>query len=500
MTALTPETPVGVIGAGTMGNGIAEVAAKAGHTVRLYDVDPEAAQAGVEAIAERLAKLVSRDRMTPSQREEVLARVSPADNLSDLAPCGLVVEAIVEKLEVKQKVFAELEAHVAADAWLTSNTSSLSITAIAGALSHPQRFAGLHFFNPAPILKLVEVVRGMATDGALIEGLSQTVRAWGKSPVVCRSTPGFIVNRIARPYYAEAMKLVEEWGYTPQMVDTVLTQVGGFKMGPFTLTDLIGQDVNFAVTSSVWSAFFNDPRYTPSLVQQELVEAGRLGRKSGQGFYAYADGGAGFQPVPPSPRETASPAQVQARKAQGKSILFSRLALAVDTHVELPVPGTLLACDGGYIASNWGMSAREIEARTLRPAVVLDVASHADRGGHVAMGVGPKAQAKFGKAATALLQNAGYEVWQVPDCPGLVVGRTVAMLCNEVFDAVAKQVASEADIDTAMTLGVSYPEGPAAWGRRLGLDRILGILTMLHDAEPTGRYRAAPRLWQEAHQ
>ena len=282
---------VGVIGAGTMGAGIAQVAAQAGHSVLLFDMRPDAVAAALNGLAATMEKLVAKGKFTREDADALLGRISPAPTLKDLSGCGLTIEAIVENLDIKKKVFAELEGFVVHDAILASNTSSLAITAIAAACQQPERVIGLHFFNPAPVMPLVEVVPGLLTAPELPERCAALMRTWGKAPVICKDTPGFIVNRVARPFYGESIRIYEEGIADMASIDHALKSVGGFRMGPFELMDLIGNDINFAVTRSVWEAFFYDPRYKPSLTQQRQVESGRLGRKTGQGYFNYTDPG-----------------------------------------------------------------------------------------------------------------------------------------------------------------------------------------------------------------
>ncbi|MCW5898078.1 MAG: 3-hydroxybutyryl-CoA dehydrogenase [Flavobacteriales bacterium] len=291
---------VAVIGAGTMGSGIAQVAAQAGHKVVLFDTRREAVDKALAGLRKTLDKLVEKGKFTAEQADGIHSRITPASDLKDLAGRGLVIEAIVEDLGIKQKLFAELEGIMATDAILATNTSSLSVTAIAGGLKHPERMVGLHFFNPAPLLPLVEVVPGLASDDALASRSATLMTAWGKVPVICKDTPGFIVNRVARPFYGEAIRIYEEGIADMPTIDAAMKSVG-FRMGPFELMDLIGNDINFTVTKTVWEAFFFDPRYKPSFTQQRQVESGRLGRKSGRGYYSYADGSTpAFPNVAPS--------------------------------------------------------------------------------------------------------------------------------------------------------------------------------------------------------
>lgn len=280
---------VAVIGAGTMGSGIAQVAAQAGHNVVLFDTHKEAVDKALAGLRKTLDKLVEKGKFTAEQADGIHGRITPASDLKDLAGSGLVIEAIIEDLGIKQKLFAELEGILATDAILATNTSSLSVTAIAGSLKYPERMVGLHFFNPAPLLPLVEVVPGLATAPDLAQRCAALMTAWGKAPVIGKDTPGFIVNRVARPFYGEAIRIYEEGIADMPTIDAAMKSVG-FKMGPFELMDLIGNDINFTVTKTVWEAFFYDPRYKPSFTQQRQVESGRLGRKTGRGYYSYAEG------------------------------------------------------------------------------------------------------------------------------------------------------------------------------------------------------------------
>jgi 3-hydroxybutyryl-CoA dehydrogenase len=305
---------VGVIGAGTMGSGIAQVAAQAGHAVVLFDANPGAVDKALAGLKKTLDRLVEKGKLSPEQAQQIHDRISPAEVVKDLAGCGLVIEAIIEDLGIKKKLFAELEASLAKDAVLATNTSSLSVTAIAAACTHPSRVIGLHFFNPAPLLPLVEVVPGIATSAELPKRCSELMKAWGKAPVLCKDTPGFIVNRVARPFYGEPLRIYEEGLADMATIDHAMKSVGGFKMGPFELMDLIGNDINFAVTKSVFEAFFYDPRYRPSITQQRQVESGRLGRKSGRGYYDYDTSGAviaaGYPPSSGDPAEVARVTQL----------------------------------------------------------------------------------------------------------------------------------------------------------------------------------------------
>lgn len=287
---------VAIIGAGAMGAGIAQVAAQNGHEVYLTDKFEEALSKARAGHERTLARLVEKGRLQTGEDKTILERMKYTSSMADLKDAGLVIEAVVERLDVKKAIFKELEGIVGEDAILASNTSSLSIASIGAALEKPERVIGIHFFNPAPLMPLVEVIPAVQTSVETKEKARQIIDGWGKVTVVAKDTPGFIVNRVARPFYGEAVRLYEEGVADFATIDWAMTELGGFRMGPFTLMDFIGHDVNYAVTESVFAAFYYDPRYKPNFTQKRLVEAGWLGRKTGRGFYNYADGAAQTEP------------------------------------------------------------------------------------------------------------------------------------------------------------------------------------------------------------
>ncbi|HSR66801.1 MAG TPA: 3-hydroxyacyl-CoA dehydrogenase NAD-binding domain-containing protein [Acidobacteriota bacterium] len=283
-------TVIGVVGAGTMGRGIAQVAATAGHQVLLYDSDQEVLSQSRRFLEKIHGRLVEKGRLSRQEADAVLDRISDVEDFSRLAPSGVVVEAVVENLDVKRGVFAQLEEILDEKALLATNTSSLSVTSVASACKRPQQVLGAHFFNPAPLMDLVEVVPGIATGSSAVKCCRGLIDSWGKTTVLAKDTPGFIVNRVARPFYGEALRILDEGIADVPTIDWAMEELGGFRMGPFKLMDLIGNDVNLKVTETVFQAFFYDPRFKPSFTQKRMVEAGRLGRKTGRGYYDYSEG------------------------------------------------------------------------------------------------------------------------------------------------------------------------------------------------------------------
>lgn len=281
---------IGIVGSGAMGSGIAQVVASAGHEVLIYDNSTEALERSRNSLLSNLNKLVSKGRLSDAEVKAIFGRVYFVEHLSDLSGAVLVVEAVIEKLEVKKEVFSKLEQTTAPKTILASNTSSYSITSIAAVCRHPERVVGIHFFNPPPLMKLVEVIPAVQTDAGTLATATELISSWGKLPVRAKDTPGFIVNRVARPFYSEALRLLDEGFADVPTIDWAMKTIGGFRMGPFELMDFIGNDVNYTVTESVYRAFYEEPRYRPSFTQKRLVEAGWLGRKSGRGFYDYAPG------------------------------------------------------------------------------------------------------------------------------------------------------------------------------------------------------------------
>lgn len=488
MSALSKDARVAVIGAGAMGAGIAQVAAQAGHPVKLYDNRPGAAAQAIDGIDRQLGRLVEKGKLDAAIRNAIVARLQPVEAIDALSDSKLVIEAIVENLEVKRGLFQQLEALCGEDCILASNTSSLSITSLAAGLKRPQQVIGMHFFNPAPLMALVEIVSGLATDPALADSLYATSLAWGKKPVHTRSTPGFIVNRVARPFYAESLRLLQEGAADCATLDALMRDAGGFRMGAFELTDLIGHDVNYAVTCSVFAAYYGDFRFQPSLIQKELVDAGRLGRKSGRGFYDYAEGAE--RPQPASLSSTACVASYVLEGDLGVAQpLVQRLEEAGIEITQRAGSGLLHAGDAVIALADGRLASQRAKEDGLRNLVLIDLALDYSKASRLGITCSADTAPEALDQAVALLAKAGIAASRLSDTPGLAVLRTVAMLANEGADAVLQGVGSAGDIDLAMRAGVNYPQGPLAWAGQIGIGNVLRVLDNLQAAYGEDRYR-----------
>jgi 3-hydroxybutyryl-CoA dehydrogenase len=504
--ALPRDATVAVIGAGAMGAGIAQVAAVFGHRVQLHDTRIGATDAAKKAIAAALDALVGKGKLAREAADAAVARIATVVTLADACVAQLVVEAIIEDLAVKRELFGRLEHIVAPESILASNTSSFSITALASGMKHPGRVVGMHFFNPAPLMPLVEVIGGIATDPGVAEVVEATAAAWGKVPVRAASTPGFIVNRCARPFYSESLRLAFERAADPATIDAVVREAGSFRMGPFELMDLIGLDVNFAVTQSVWDGYFRDPRYAPSLLQRELVTAGRLGRKSGRGFYDYSPGAA--KPVPRTESPQPKPARVIVHGDLGIAApLATRMAsngVAVESarvDSRFPAGALHVAGDGGgaWLALSDGRTATtRVAASGVRDLVLFDLAFDFATAARLAVARSDTCSDAAYAAAVGALQATGTAVSRFDDIAALAVLRIVASLANEAAEAVVQGVAAPAAIDLAMQKGVNYPRGPLAWGDVIGAATVRDAIAHLAAQYGEDRYRVSPLVARRA--
>jgi 3-hydroxybutyryl-CoA dehydrogenase len=491
-----------VVGAGIMGAGIAQVAAQAGHRVRLFDAREGAAAGAVARLAATLDGLAAKGKLDAGEAKAAAARVSAASGLADAAGAALVIEAIVEDAEAKKNLFRELEAIVGDECLLASNTSSISVTALAAGLRRPGRFVGMHFFNPVPLMKLVEVVSGLQTEAAIAEVIFALSRRWGKTPVHARSTPGFIVNRIARPYYAETLALLLERAAEPAIIDACL-RGAGFRMGPCELMDLIGHDTNFAVTQSVFEANFGDKRYAPSLVQRELVDGGLLGRKSGRGFYAHPAAAAAAAPSLDAPEVPAGAIVA----LHGTGVAIDRWAAQLDAagvrYETSPTSRwTGLQTDAGELRLGDGRAAAQVAAEeALRDVALFDLPLAPGGGAPgtpLACCIARSTSEAWREQAQVWLRIGGWSPQLIGDVPGLVVARTVAMLVNEACDAVAQGVCTPEGADLAMKLGVNYPAGPFEFLGRWSATAVVSLLDRLAAVVRVERYRVSPELRQRA--
>ncbi|MFA7594906.1 MAG: 3-hydroxyacyl-CoA dehydrogenase NAD-binding domain-containing protein [Novosphingobium sp.] len=457
---------VAVCGAGAMGAGIAQVAAQAGASVKIFDVNADALAASRKRTLADIEKLAARGKLTGEQAEAVRGRMEWVSSLDALADRDLVIEAIIEDAGIKGALFGELEAIVGPNAVIATNTSSLPISRLARGLKAPQRFVGMHFFNPATVMKLVEVIAGAATDPAIVTRIVATAEQWGKVAIPVADVPGFIVNRVARPFYAEAFAALNEGVAEPAVIDS-LFRSASFRMGPLELTDLIGQDVNFAVARSVYESYHGRTRFVPQLRQAALVDAGWFGRKTGRGVYDYRDGAQSFPPPETSPVEV-SPVH---RRAAAE--------------LKDAAPGIFIRCGDIAIGKTRGPSARAESREQGRAVALLDWFSP-DGEGPSGFAVSDETATADAQAVLAAFSRSGY---QLADRPGLVVARTLAQITNAAADAVLEQVADEKGIDAALRFGANYPFGPFAWADRYGRRHLVSLLDAIADATGEALYR-----------
>jgi 3-hydroxybutyryl-CoA dehydrogenase len=509
---LLDSTTVLVVGAGVMGTGIAQVAAQAGHPVLLFDAQSGAADAAKTRLEATFEKLVGKGKYSLDEASSILSRIETITSLDAAAGAGLVIEAIVESMEVKRALLQQLESIVTSECILATNTSSISVTAIANGLQHPQRLVGMHFFNPVPLMKLVEVVSGLQTKNEVAEAIFELAEVWGKVPVHARSTPGFIVNRIARPYYAETLALLQEQAATPAALDACL-RGAGFRMGPCELMDLIGHDTNMAVTRSVYRANFYDKRYVPSLIQQDLVDAGLLGRKTGQGFFDYSDNAQTQAQTPHFPVQDA-PATSDNLVVHGEGAIADHIVAALRQHdrqferstdsnwIGLQVDNARLGLTDGRCAAELGGTAfggTAFGGTALgRDVAVFDLPLCLESGTVLAWSHAACASVQWVDNAPRWLALLGVIPQPVKDLPGLVVARTIAMVINEAADAVQQGVCDTAAADTAMKLGVNYPAGPFEWLADWNLAAVIELLDRLDTHYRGERYRVSPWLRQQS--
>lgn len=486
---------VGILGAGAMGRGIAQIAAVAGCEVLLADANPGAATVAKDFVADMLRRAAEKGRMSAADAEAAIARIAIVDGVKDFGRCTTVVEAIVERLDVKRQVFAELEDVVAEDCILASNTSSLSVTAIAAATKRPERVAGFHFFNPVPLMKVVEVVRATLTADWVMDRLVALARAMGHRPVVTRDTPGFLVNHAGRAFNTEGLRILGEGIADFHDVDDVMREAAGFRMGPFELMDLTGMDVSQPVMESIYRQFYDEPKYRPSPIATNQLAAGILGRKTGRGFYTY-DKGEQKRPAP-RPVPEALPRAVWARAARPEiRELVAKLAASRGVAVE---EGASPSADAVIVLSPVGKDATTAAVeggfdprRTVAIDPLFGISSRRT------LMTTPVTAAAVRDAAHALFAADGVAVTVIHDSPGFIAQRVVAMIVNIACDIAQQRIATPEDIEAAVKLGLGYPKGPLEFGDSLGAATVLEILDAMHAFYGDPRYRPSPWLKRRA--
>ncbi len=491
----SPDLALGVIGTGTMGRGIAQIAAAGGVSVRLYDTRDGAAEEASTFVARMLRRAAEKGGMTERAAESAIARLDIVDGLHAMAGAGVVVEAIVEELEAKKRLFAELETIVSDDCILASNTSSLSVTAIAADCERPERVAGWHFFNPVPLLKVVEVVDGLLTEPWVGDVLDAVARRCGHRPVRAKDSPGFLVNHAGRGLNTEGLRIVQEGIAQPRDVDDILREGGTrFRMGPFELMDTTGLDVSGVVMESIYRQFYEEPRFRPVPIARQRMAAGLYGRKTGRGFYAYEDGGKAAAPAPAIPEAAPAPVWVSPADPDGQAAVMSAIADAAEIESGAsPDPGTLcIVTPTGSDATTAALEQGLPPERT----VAVDTAFGLD--GRRTVMTTPVTEPRWRDLAHALLAADGTPVTVIGDSPGFVAQRVVATIVNIGCDIAQQGIATPGDIDAAVELGLAYPRGPIAWGDYLGPSRVLAILEALHGFYRDPRYRPSPWLIRRA--
>jgi 3-hydroxybutyryl-CoA dehydrogenase len=492
---------LGVVGAGTMGAGIAQLGCAAGFQTLLHDPLPEALEAGERRVRDGLERWVAKGRADAAAAD--LLGTAPA--LDDLAGCELVIEAAPERPDLKRELFAELSRVCGSETVLATNTSSIPVTSLAGAAANPENVVGMHFFNPPPLMELLEVIRADQTSERALELAREAGEAMGKRVILAADGPGFLVNRCGRPFSGEGLRLLGERVATTEQIDRICRMAGGFRMGPFELMDLVGIDVGFEVAKSFTELSFGEPRWRPSPIQARMVAAGRLGRKTGHGYYEYAEDGS-YRPEDPEPPAPGG----------GDGTLVTIVG-------DGPVADGLRdrARAAGYELREGGPAELVVDAGT-RPAehvpggapllALCAASSLAARGepGAVGFGLlpplgslveltrGPGTQAFAAEAAEVFFARLGLHAEWVGDAPGLVLGRIVCQLVNEAAFAVGEGVGSEEDVDVGMVLGLGHPRGPIAWGEAIGLEHVMAVLDGLWTERREERYRPAPLLVRRA--
>ena len=489
---------IGIAGAGAMGRGIAQIAALSGMQVMLFDTDEKALAGAITYITDMINRSAAKGKIPADRAAKACSLIKKADSMNDFSSCDLVIEAIIENLELKKKVLAAIENIVADDCILATNTSSLSVTALASVCRDPKRVAGFHFFNPVPLMKLVEVVRGLATGEQTINRLVDIALKMDHTPVVTKDTPGFIVNHIGRAYGTESLALLSEGIADAHQIDRILRDAAGFKMGPFELFDLTGLDISHTATEAIYNQFYQDPRFRPSYITRTRLDAGFLGRKSGKGFYDYEQG----KPVEREQVRTTTVAGrinmhvwVDTANAAGYNVL-TRYLLAQGVHVDTgskPEEDSLIVVSP--IAGDATTAALTAKVDASR-VIGVDTLMGFDK--HRTIMTTPATSQHSRELGELLFGQDGVPVDTINDSPGFITGRVLAMIVNTGCNAAEKGTASTRDVDLAVKLGLGYPLGPLEWGDAIGAAKVLDILDFLYHFYGDPRYRPTPWLKRRA--
>jgi 3-hydroxybutyryl-CoA dehydrogenase len=478
----------GVAGSGTMGRGIVQVLAQCGVRTLVFDSQPGAAAKAKDSIEQALGRLVERGRLAREAAGAALQRIEVVERMEALAPCHVVIEAIVEDLRAKRELFSSLEAIVGSGCILASNTSSLPVTAMAAACRRPQRVAGYHFFNPVPVMKIVEVVAAELTAAWVTDALSALARRFGHTPVACKDTPGFVVNHAGRAYVPEALRILTEGIAEHATIDRILVEAAGFRLGPFGLMDLVGLDVSHAVMKSMYQQYFEEPKYKPSFLCETRVAAGLLGRKTGRGWYVYTKDNTpetvAETPVPKVTKPESVWAVPELKELLGR--LEARMAAK---------PEAAAVCFVAPLGKDATTSAIELGLDPRRTVAVDPLFGFSKRRTLMCT---PMTTEEARQSAHALLASDGVPVSIINDSPGFVAQRVVAHVVNVGCDIAQMRIAAPEDLDRAVVLGLSYPRGPLAMGDAAGAGRILAVLEAMHESYQEPRYRPSPWLKRRA--
>jgi len=488
---------LGIVGTGAMGRGIAQIAAQAGLAVNLFDTNPQAVAAARQYLQDTFAKLTEKGKLSAEEGAAALARVRPCTVLEDLAGCDMVVEAIVEKLEVKRELVAKLEAILRPDAIIASNTSSLSITAIAVGAKQPGRIAGYHFFNPVPLMKVVEVIDGLSGDPAVGDALMVLSRRMGHTPVRCKDMPGFIVNHAGRGMNIEGLKVAQEGVADFADIDNIMREQAGFRMGPFELMDLTGLDVSHPVMESIYNQFYQEPRYRPSPITAIRSVGGLIGRKAGAGFYRYENGAKQVPAAAAVPAARPAAVWVSRANLRGHEMAVKLLiALGVT-----PEAGNQPSSDALIVVTPLGLDATTCaleEGLDASRVVAIDTLLPFEATKRRTLMTTPATSAAMREAAHGLFGSDGVPVTVIRDSAGFVAQRMVSCIVNIASDIAQQRIATPGDIDLAVNLGLGYPKGPLALGDAIGPQLVLETLRNMERLTGDMRYRPSPWLWRRA--